>query len=149
MSERHVRRDDDEGSVEYRKRQLIMPADGPSLLVNGSLGRARVVISMVKELGVTTIMLGFFVGWTAGWIPSPLTSLNALEAAQTQAIKDLAKAIYQHDENRGALVRSLVTSWRVLCENTAKTRTDFNNCEHIEADLLSKEGRRAHTFEDH
>ena len=43
---------------------------------NGWERRVYLAGKLIRDVGVTTIMLGIFVGWASGWIPSPLTRME-------------------------------------------------------------------------
>jgi len=49
-----------------------MHPDGPAVSINGWLGRARVASMILKDVGVSTVVLVFILGWLTGWIPFPL-----------------------------------------------------------------------------
>jgi galactitol-specific phosphotransferase system IIC component len=51
---------------------------------NGAERRLLLVGKTVREIGVPTLMLGVFVGWMSGWIPSPITAM-AKDVSMMQA----------------------------------------------------------------
>jgi len=67
-----TRADDEPDAQTWKKRRIAMHADGPSVAINGMLARLRVASLILKDVGVTTILLVFIFGWLTGWIPFPL-----------------------------------------------------------------------------
>lgn len=56
----------------------------PIPVVNGWLAKAQVISVFVKNLGVSTILIGVIIAWLSGWVPFPLLAvLGAISAGET------------------------------------------------------------------
>lgn len=71
--------------------------------------RFHAYLEALKVVGFPIVMVGVFVAWQAGWMPSTATENNRLIAANNQLIKDTVQA-YREETS---LTRVAIASLRV------------------------------------
>lgn len=81
-------------------------------------------VKSVAMVGFPIVVALFFMGRETGWIPSVHHRVDTAIAGQ-------AKVLLDHDRRQDEIIGRLTTGLRILCENTASTHADRNNCANI------------------
>lgn len=71
----------------------------------------------------------FFMGQMSGYIPSVYADKLAEHDGREIAMRESLEA---HRMRQEQLIRSLTTALRVMCENSARTAYETNNCRNIQ-----------------
>lgn len=109
-----------------------MSAEQPSVGTNGIVDN---IIKFGKEFGAIALILAFYMGQDAGWIPNPTVSelkeINkALQEIKGQGIqhdstmKELTKAV----DEQGEQLSEQRKSWQKRCVMRAKTDQEKEAC---------------------
>ena len=89
------------------------------LPLNGRL--IQTIVYLIREIGITTVVILVFLGMFTGYINSPMTETKALLESHDSAAKSVRKT--QSD-----LLEELVKAQRATCVISAKTESDKRLC---------------------
>ena len=101
-------------------------------------------VRAIAYLGFPIVVALFFLGQIAGWIPSAVDQHSRQQAADMlvvhQHLIDIKRAqeaqdtaMREHRIRQEDLIRMLATGLNVICENSAKSQYERNNCANIKA----------------
>lgn len=90
--------------------------------------KLRVARELVSIGGWAALAL-FFMGQMSGYIPSVYADKLSEHDGRTIAMRESLEA---HRMRQERLINTLAVALRVMCENTARTSGELNNCRNIQ-----------------
>lgn len=79
------------------------------------------IVWIVRELGITTVVILVFLGMFIGWVKSPLTETQQTLAEHTQAT-------VRYQEEQLSLLRDLINAQLATCVVGAQTTEEKRKC---------------------
>lgn len=131
------RESDGPDSEEYKRRRLLLHDTPPVAAVNGAMARARVLASIIKDVGIGSFLIVVMsltsIGWLSGWLPFPLASAIKDYTDQHRVIAErvatMERSLMIFEQQAEAARQQDRELWRAVCAALVATKPSVRaNC---------------------